>query len=534
MQITGEQTTDQRGHVLLVAGAGAVHRRRAQPTPTANLAALAAVPSHVLLGSTVPTDVVHLDGLRDPNTVLLRLRAAAAAGGPLLVYLTGQLTSDRKQHRLHLALGGTTASTVRYTALPWSWLHNELRIRPAGTTTLLVDLVADKAAWLRVRQDPEALGLGLPLYGTVTAAGPVPAGPGPYTRRLVEQLRHGRSRPGTAQLHAAAVASADLPPGTVVLPVPRALTATAHHWDPPASPDVPAAPGTAGVRGTPVPQGAAASQEPAPVRGATTVRGVATVLGVTTVQDVPGRPDAPPLHRPSPVTAVSPPPGSRTAAVTTAPAPPSGGRFSTPMPPMVPVQAPAHTQVVHTPPAGAPPAPAAPPLPPAPPVPPAPAAPPAVSGVPGVPGVPAAAPGDPRPLIREAAEAGRHHEAASMAAVWEQQVMRQYGPNSLEATHWAEIRADLARMAGNYGLATELWIASCRARLAHQPADAPEVLLAARGAHYCWEHITDQPAKARELGPHLIGLLRQLPALDPRHLPTARRRQKALEAGVVP
>ncbi|MFE6840616.1 hypothetical protein ACFVFI_38100, partial [Streptomyces sp. NPDC057705] len=137
----------QRGHVLLIAGDVAVRRRTVQLAPSANLAALAMVPASALLDSGLPSDTVCLDGARDPNTVLTRLRTAAATPGPLLVYLSGRLTVDRRGRRLHLALAGTTAASVRYTSLPWEWLGSELRARPAGMTTVLLDLAADKEAW---------------------------------------------------------------------------------------------------------------------------------------------------------------------------------------------------------------------------------------------------------------------------------------------------------------------------------------------------------------------------------------------------
>lgn len=53
--------------------------------PSANLAALRVVPVAGLLNSEVPSDTTYLDGVRDPNTVLTRLRTAAATPGPLLV-----------------------------------------------------------------------------------------------------------------------------------------------------------------------------------------------------------------------------------------------------------------------------------------------------------------------------------------------------------------------------------------------------------------------------------------------------------------
>ncbi|NEB06904.1 hypothetical protein G3I78_49005, partial [Streptomyces sp. SID13726] len=60
MQING---AEQRGHVLLIAGDQAAHRRTVQVAPSANLAALSAVPVPVLLDSRVPADAVDLDGV---------------------------------------------------------------------------------------------------------------------------------------------------------------------------------------------------------------------------------------------------------------------------------------------------------------------------------------------------------------------------------------------------------------------------------------------------------------------------------------
>ncbi|EPY92212.1 hypothetical protein K530_54485, partial [Streptomyces noursei CCRC 11814] len=155
---------------------------------------------------------------------------------------------------------------------------------------------------------------------------------------------------------------------------------------------------------------------------------------------------------------------------------------------------------------------------------PAPAAPAEPSPAPAA--VPTTAP-DPRPLIWQAAQAGRHDQAAEMAASWEQQALQRYGYDSPQATQWAEIRADLARIAGRWPLATQLWVAAARTRLAHQSSDSAEVLNAARGAHYCWNQIADTE-QAIENGPELINLLRQLPALDPRHVSTAQTRLQYL------
>lgn len=137
-------------------------------------------------------------------------------------------------------------------------------------------------------------------------------------------------------------------------------------------------------------------------------------------------------------------------------------------------------------------------------------------------------PVDPRQHIWETAQVGRHNDAAEMASAWEQHALQQYGPDSPQATQWAEIRADLARMAGRWTFATQLWVAATHTRMAHQAPDAPQVLDGARSAHYCWTHIKD-PAEARACGPELINLLRQLPALDRRHLSSGQQRLEYLQ-----
>ncbi|MFE0208168.1 hypothetical protein [Streptomyces sp. NPDC058985] len=116
------------------------------------LPVLAAVPPAVLSG-TDTANVVELADPLEPQAVLTRLRAAAAAPGPLTVYVVGQLQLDRRQRLPHLALARTTPATVRYTALPWHWIREELRLRPSGATTLLLDLHADRETWQWLRAD---------------------------------------------------------------------------------------------------------------------------------------------------------------------------------------------------------------------------------------------------------------------------------------------------------------------------------------------------------------------------------------------
>lgn len=384
---------EQRGHVLLIAGGTAVHRRAVQVAPSANLAALGVVPASMLLNSGLSCDTTYLDGARDPNLVLTRLRAAAATRGPLLVYLSGRLTVDRRGRQLHLALAGTTPGSVRYTALPWEWLGTELRGRPAGLTTVLLDLVADKAAWPLLQEygslpsSPSA-----EVYGVVSPPGFAGSGNAvsSYTRCWIDRLAGSPGRPANLQLHALAVGAAALPPGTLVLPTARELAAPAAQ---------------------------AARVSPA------------------------------------------------------APAP-----LASPAPP-----APAVDEPVR----------------------------------------------DPRPQIHVLATSGRHAEAAALAEAWEQYVLQRTGHGSPEATGWLEIRADLARMAGTFELATRLWTSAGRIRLAGQSPDAPEVHAAAAGALYCWTQVRD-PATAIDTGAELIGLLRSLPSVDSRHVKLAQQRLEFL------
>lgn len=510
MQINGAEQ-QQRGHVLLIAGDVAASRRSVQVEPGANLAALSIVPVPVLLGSDAPTDTTYLDGARDQNALLMRLRAAAATPGPLLIYVSGRLTVDRRGQQLYLALPGTTTATTRYTALPWEWLGSELRDRPAGLTTVMFDVAADKGAWALVQEygtlpaSPSA-----DAYGVIAPPGfSGSAGISPYTRTWIDQLRRNPDRPTNARLHALTLATAPLPPGAVVLPSTPEIDA------PPAEPRRPMSnlqrllAGDTSVlprRRQPEPPTAAPADEEWDEDKA---------LAHYTHQRVQE------THHPV-RSAHHPQPGSvpqqtaQAAYLAAAQAPPQ------PQPAPAPYPTPAPARPV---PAQARPLPQADPAPAA--AAPAPAQP--LPTQQPVQQQPAAAPQphDPRPYIAAAAQAGRHQEAAQMAVAWEQHALQTYGPSSAQATQWTEIRADLAKMSGNNLLATQLWIAAARTRMAHQAPDAVEVLDAARSAHHCWEHIKD-PAEGRATGPELINLLRQLPALDARQLLVAQQRMEFL------
>ncbi|MGW7088332.1 hypothetical protein ACWGH2_33190 [Streptomyces sp. NPDC054871] len=118
---------------------------------------------------------------------------------------------------------------------------------------------------------------------------------------------------------------------------------------------------------------------------------------------------------------------------------------------------------------------------------------------------------DPHAAITKAVEAGRHGEAAAMAAAWEQEALRTYGPSSPQVVHWMEVRGHLAIFAKDPGRSCEIWLAVVSTRLtAGQAPDAPDVEAAADLAHHQWEQVRD-PDTVRELGPALVALRRRVP-----------------------
>ncbi|UJV42138.1 hypothetical protein [Streptomyces sp. AMCC400023] len=166
------------------------------------LPVLAAVTPEVLSGAGT-ANVVELADPLEPQAVLTRLRAAATAPGPLTVYLAGQLQLDRKQRLVHLALARTTPATVRYTAFPWHWIVEELRLRTPGTTTLFVDLHADAEVWQQLAGRPLTAGPGVSVYGRVAPpTGGVRRGVAApaYMKALATILRSGQ-RPEPSALH---------------------------------------------------------------------------------------------------------------------------------------------------------------------------------------------------------------------------------------------------------------------------------------------------------------------------------------------
>ncbi|MFC9394466.1 hypothetical protein ACFTWS_15100 [Streptomyces sp. NPDC057027] len=467
------------------------------------LPALAAVPPGVLTGATAAT-VVELADPLDPQTVLTRLRAAAASPGPLVVCLAGQLHLDRRQQLPHLALARTTQATLRYTALPWHWLAGELGVRRPGTTTVVADLAADPDVWQRLTAAPGLLHLGPgPLvYGRVV---PAPRRGEPttpeYLRAWAELWRSGaRLTPASAHAEAAARAMTVAPaPEPVFLTpglAPPAAGPATHHA--PAPGPVPSAGPAAGHPAAWAPAPGPEAAHPAGGPGAVHPADAAAAPGQGGVHRAGGAvvPGSPAVHPGGTA------PGPGAGAVRPARTAPAPGPAAVPPARTAPAPAPASVPVTR----------------PAPAFPPVPAPPPARAHAPAV------AAFDPHPAILAAAMAGRHGEAAAVAAAWEHEALRRHGPRSVEAVHWTEVRADLARLAGEPARSCELWIAAAEARLGlHQRPDDPDVEGAVDRAHHQWEHIED-PGRARAIGPLLVDLRRRVPGRRPGALAALTRR----------
>ncbi|MEW2166998.1 hypothetical protein AB0912_28965 [Streptomyces sp. NPDC007084] len=447
------------------------------------LPVLAAVAPAVLSG-TETANVVELADPLEPQAVLTRLRAAATAPGPLTMFVTGQLQLDRRQRLPHLALARTTPATVRYTAFPWHWIAEELRLRPAGLTSVIVDLHADAESWDLLSGRPLTAGPSAALYGRVAPPPPRRTLAQPAYMKAVATLLRSGHRPPLVRLHE------------------QALTrASNEEADRPGPADLVFTPGRA-VRTGPVTLGGPAVATVIPAARARTVNaGTASKAVVPAAGASPFRPAAgqswagqpwPPAPEFTPATPLPPhTPSPHTPR-------PDTPRPDTP-PPHTPLPAgdaerPARSAPAPQLPLTAPPMPLTPPGAPAP----APASAPA----------PAA---DPHETITTAVRAGRHDEALALAGAREEEAARLHGPGSEQELHWMEVRADLAMFAGDPERSCRTWLAVATARLdAGQAPNAPEVESAVDRAHHQWGRV-GEPARARELGAELAALRLRVP-----------------------
>ncbi|MGW0774805.1 hypothetical protein ACWD01_14395 [Streptomyces sp. NPDC002835] len=529
MLITGEDPTNREpGTALLLAAAPAGKGRLMDAASV--LPALAAVPADILAGTAgaASATVIELADPLDPQTVLTRIRAAAAAPGPLHLYLAGQLHVDRKQRRLHMALARTSPATLRYTGLPWHWLAGEIKARRPGTTTVVLDLVADAEAWEQVAGGHIGLGDGTRIYGRIAPT------PGrrqlavPVHLKAVAGIWRSGARPPLPELHeqAAAQAAAESGPDSALLfglagpgPAGAAYAAGSGPW--------------ADTRGpVPAPVRPVTGAEPPPGPDADARRPAAVQPPEPAAElreHAPGpRPESGTVTREAGAVPVRP----ATGAVASQREPvPSPGPGAVPAPDARPV--PCQDFGAEPPPPGAEPAQSAPgparyPRPGA-------AVPPREPGTEASPPATEASPskavapdGDPHPAILAAAMAGRHAEAAAAASAREDEALRAHGPGSVQVLHWLEVRADLARLARDPARSCELWMVAAEVRLGRQQtSDDPDVEAAVDRAHHQWEQIGDS-GSARRLAPALVALRRRVPGRQRGALRLLQRRLEQL------
>ncbi|WP_251094214.1 hypothetical protein [Streptomyces sp. Caat 7-52] len=459
------------GTVLLLAAAPLGRGRLVDAAGV--LPVLAAVAPAVLSG-TDTANVVELADPLEPQAVLTRLRAAAAAPGPLTVYLTGQLHLDRRQHLLHLALARTTPATVRYTALPWQWIREELRLRSAADTALVVDLHADAESWRHVTERGLDCGRNITVYGRVAAAAAGRRGPAEpaYMKTVATLLRSGH-RPPLDALHQQALARVpEETAGNLLLAHTGGYT-----------PGFPTAGGFAPVAG-------AAGPVRSPGAGGFGAGGGA----------VPSPGAGGPGGAPSPSAGAGGFDVSGGAAASSG----AGGHAVTSVGVGVGVGAVGGG-------AGSPVAESA-------------------AGFRGGDLVPAPRPADPHAAISAAVQSGRHPEADAIAARYQEDAVRAHGAGSEPALHWSEVRADLAMFAGDPVRSCRVWLAVAEARLAAgQAVDAPAVEAAVDRAHHQWATIKDA-ARARELGPALAQLRLRVPGRRRGALENVQRQLGRLQA----
>ncbi|MFF4505493.1 hypothetical protein [Streptomyces sp. NPDC001401] len=136
---------------------------------------------------------------------------------------------------------------------------------------------------------------------------------------------------------------------------------------------------------------------------------------------------------------------------------------------------------------------------------------------------------DPHSLISAAVQSGRHPDADALAAHQEQLAVRAHGPGSEAAFHWAEVRADLAMLAGDPVRSCRTWLGVAAARLAAgQAPDASAVEAAVDRAHHQWGQVRDAAA-ARELGASLAELRSRVPGRKQGALDHVQRQLRQLQ-----
>lgn len=477
-------------------------------------AMLAAVSPQTLLAADA-VDAVHLPSASDPHTVVAHLRAAARHPGPLLLHLGGHLVLDKRGGGLHLTLRDSKPGTVRQDGLAWQAVAAELRARPADWDTLVIaDLSADQAAWPLLQASPTPLVEGLPLWAVVS---PDAEQIGTFTRALIETLHGGRPGAGPilapeqlrSQVHSV------LRPDVLVFashgsdrPVFRntarqqgadAAGLPTRELPPAAAPAAVAAPVAAPVA---MPQ--AARPEPA----GPAVERVAAGGGPVSLV----KPDVPPTP-PRPVRPVS----LAKAAPEVEPAVEPEAEQPVQIADAEPVDAAAtdaavtDAAVTDAVPVDEAPADAVP-----------------VEAVPTDAVPPQAAPAPPDDYrealgrIARSAEAGEYAKAAGLALALEQTAVAANGAISEPVLMIRQIRAHVARLAGESAQAATLYREVALVMIAAQGTEDPETQRAVTNAEACWRAIADRE-QALKVAPEILELRAHIPGPDGRKLRASER-----------
>jgi drug/metabolite transporter (DMT)-like permease len=121
---------------------------------------------------------------------------------------------------------------------------------------------------------------------------------------------------------------------------------------------------------------------------------------------------------------------------------------------------------------------------------------------------------DPHAFLWSAAREGRFEEVEATIRMLEVRAIQNHGVKSPEATRWIEVRAVVARIAGNPGLASQLWLAAARFHSSPPDRDLRAARACLDQAFQDWGNIEDDRVIAALAPP-----LRAMYINDPDHRP---------------
>lgn len=124
--------------------------------------------------------------------------------------------------------------------------------------------------------------------------------------------------------------------------------------------------------------------------------------------------------------------------------------------------------------------------------------------------------GDTHTRVLREAYAGRFTEAEATVRELESQAIRAHGVKSPQATHWTEVRAAVARIAGDHALAARLWLTAARFHSSLQHPNLHMTRVCLDHAFHEWGNVADADAVGA-----LAPVLREMYAKYPFHRPEA-------------